>query len=287
MLKGNRFSQILKEKEFIIIGHRGFWAGNVIQNTRQSIQLAHRAGADIAEIDVCKTKDDEYYLFHNTYEHQLLRKEKDFTEYTSVEIDQFDTYNTVGGVSGYHIERLDAFLDWLPEDYLINVDRAWNYYGDNKFFDIIHASGKVAQLFIKARFGQIENIKKLNMMDTNIAFVPIIESQEEYYQIVNDCPNLNIIGVELVIKEKNNNLLEAHWLSNLSKEGLLVVANAEHLGVENPLHYGLTDDTSLFEGEDIAWGQMLEDGANAIITHWPIFLNQYRDERLLKKEDGL
>lgn len=278
MLEKNKFNDLLKEKEFLIIGHRGFWAGNIIQNTRHSVALSKRVGADIAEIDICKTLDGKYYLFHNNYEEQLLRKPQDFQKYTSEEIDSFPTYNTVGGISGYSIEKFDDFLEWLPEKFLINIDRAWKYFGDDDFFEIISKSRKENQLFLKARLREFENIKKLNDKDVNIGFVPIIESREEYNKIIENCPNLNIIGIELVIKNSDNNILKDDWLKEFTDASMLVIANAEHLGIDNPLHYGLTDDTSLFEGEDEGWGQMLRDGANAIITHWPNFLDEYRNE---------
>lgn len=72
---------------FYIIAHRGLWGGNIIQNTREAAELSIRAGADIIEIDICKSKDGVYYLFHNGMEKYLLGTEEPLQNITSKTID--------------------------------------------------------------------------------------------------------------------------------------------------------------------------------------------------------
>lgn len=85
--------------------------GNIIQNTRKSVELAHWAGADRAEIDVCRSKDGIYYLFHNGNEERLLNLPKDFHDLTLDEIESAEYLNYLGGLSGYRVERLIDFLE--------------------------------------------------------------------------------------------------------------------------------------------------------------------------------
>ncbi|AMB98718.1 hypothetical protein AWM75_01325 [Aerococcus urinaehominis] len=107
----NAFNSLLNHRDFLIIAHRGFWGGNIIQNTRQAAILAKRAGADVVEVDVCRSQDGVYYLFHNGHENQLLGLgNQDFSQFTSGEIDQASFLNSVEATSGYYCERLADFL---------------------------------------------------------------------------------------------------------------------------------------------------------------------------------
>ena len=83
----NIIKQTKDDKKFLIMAHRGFWGGNVIQNTRQAAITAKKAGADIIEVDVCRSADGVYYLFHKLVVRMLLDVDKEFEEVTSEEID--------------------------------------------------------------------------------------------------------------------------------------------------------------------------------------------------------
>ena len=43
----NIIKQTKDDKKFLIMAHRGFWGGNVIQNTRQAAITAKKAGAGV------------------------------------------------------------------------------------------------------------------------------------------------------------------------------------------------------------------------------------------------
>lgn len=282
-MKENKINQLLDDKEFLIISHRGEWRGNIIQNTKEAVFLSKKAGADICEIDICRSKDGEYYLFHSGYENFILKKNVGFGDLTSSEIENAPTYSAYGSETTYRINRLDEFLQWLPEDYIINVDRAWFYFDDPKLYQIIEDSGKADQLFLKSRMtpGYHDYIDNLNEANSSLNFVAIIESQKEY-EYIKSKENINLIGVELVAASETCDIFRDGFLQRLKDEGYLVVGNAEVLGVDSPFHYGLNDDVSLFEGYDAGWGKMLEDGVNALITHWTPYLVEYREQRKVK-----
>src|SRR5699024_217133 len=111
----NKFVDELKRKKYLIMDHRGFWGGNIIQNTRGAAMLSFMAGADIVEVDVCRTIDGEYYLFHDGNEKVLLGEDKHFSKWTSEEINSISVINTTNEPSGYYVEKLEDFLEWLPE----------------------------------------------------------------------------------------------------------------------------------------------------------------------------
>lgn len=277
-MKNYVFENLLVEKGFLIMVHRGLWGGNIIQNTRQAAQLAMKAGADIVEVDVCRSKDGEYYLFHNGNEKYLLGVEVDFSQLESSQIDTLKLLNSVKSPSGYYAERLADFLDWLPSDYLINIDRSWNYWEDPKFIELLKQSGKTDQLIVKspAKATYLEALSQLSQSGLYIAYIPIIYKREDY-ELVEQYPSIKVVGAELIVNELNQHeLLDPFWLKPFIEENLILLANSEHLGEDYYLFAELNDSQAILNDEDEIWGRMLDLGINVIQTDWPNFLYSYR-----------
>lgn len=274
----NKFVERLKDKEFLIMTHRGSWQGNIIQNTRQATVLAYKYGTDVVEVDVRKSKDGVYYLFHNGNEPNLLKKTLDFSEISSEDIKNSSLINTTLEPSGYPVERLDDYLAWLPEDYLINLDRAYFYFDDPDFFKILEESGKTSQIFLKAP-DKDDYFESLNKMDLDIPFVSVINSPESYYKILENYPNIRIIGVEYISSSKKPSEKELEFFSELKNDNKIVLANSINLGKDRNLFYGLYDDDAVLNNPDEVWGKIIDYGVNMIQTDFPYFLDQFRKNK--------
>lgn len=274
----NKFVERLKDKELLIMTHRGSWQGNIIQNTRQSTVLAYKYGTDVVEVDVRKSKDGKFYLFHNGNEPNLLRKSSDFSEIASEDIKSSSLINTTLEPSGYLVERLDDYLERLPEEYLINLDRSYFYFNDIDFFKILEESGKTSQMFLKApdKNGYLESLDK---MDVDIPFVSVINNPDTYYKILENYPNIRMIGVEYISSSKEPSEKELEFFSELKNDGKIVLANSINLGKDRNLFYGLYDDYAVLDNPDEIWGKMIDYGVNMIQTDFPYFLNQFRNNR--------
>lgn len=271
----NKFSERLEDSPFLIMSHRGFWGGNVIENTVESAYLAYKAGADIVEVDICKTSDGIYYLFHDGNEPKLLNKQVNFKLLSSEDIEDGQVYNSIGTPSGYHINRLDAFLEWLPENKLVNIDRSWDCWNEKDFFKIIEKSGKQNQLVFKSPVMK-EHLDFFSKNGRDLYYIPIVKTREEF-DLVMSYNDINTIGVELVTTTLESELLDKKWISMVQSMGLFTVANSENLGSGFKLFAGLNDDTILFNDED-DWESILDTGIQVIQTDWPNFLNDYRSK---------
>lgn len=275
----NKFTDRLQGTDFLIMAHRGFWGGNVIQNTRQAASLAKRAGADVIEIDVCRSCDGVYYLFHNANEPTLLGiLSRDFSDLPSTLIDQLEYINSTGDPSGFYPERLADFLDWLPANYLVNIDRAWAYFGDEAFIDIIRNSGKADQLLFKS---QVEEgpLQALNQVDLPLNYMAIIHSQDQVDQVA-QYENIHLVGFELIVKGEANDLMDTAWRQALLDQGYLLTVNSEKLGKQPHLYMDYSDQEALLgEAGFGIWETMLSHGTNAFITDWPNFMADFRDQR--------
>lgn len=275
----NKFSDCLQSRDFLIMAHRGFWGGNVIQNTRQAAILAKRAGADVIEIDVCRSSDEVYYLFHNENEPALLGMVgRDFSELPSSLIDQLEYINSVGNPSGFYPERLADFLAWLPEDYLVNIDRAWAYFSDDAFIGLIQDSGKADQLLFKT---QVETgpLEALNQLDEPLNYMAIIQNRDQLAEL-SQYDQVRLVGLELIVKGKANNLVDSNWRQDLLAKNYLLTVNSEKLGKQPHLYLDLSDESALLsEAGYGVWEDMLQHGSNAFITDWPNFMADFRRQR--------
>ncbi|UUX33367.1 glycerophosphodiester phosphodiesterase family protein [Fundicoccus culcitae] len=273
MTDKNKFISRLADNPFLIMSHRGFWGGNIIQNTTQSADLAYRAGSDIVEVDVCRSLDGVYYLFHDGGELGLLGIDKHFSHLTSDFIDNVSVLNTLGTPSGYRIQRLSEFLEWLPDDSLVNIDRSWTYWNDKAFFDLLHHSGKAENLLLKSPV-QEEWLSNLEKMARGIAYMPIVYQREDVIAVMMR-HQVNLVGVEIVAPI-NNDFLDSNLSVELKQQQILIMANAEKLGEHFDLFVGLDDDASLFNQINQGWDAYLNRGIDIIQTDWPNFMNEYR-----------
>lgn len=264
----------LKDVPFLIMAHRGFWGGNIIENSIESTYLAFQAGADIVEIDVCQSQEG-YYLFHDGEEQKLLGLNKPFQQWTKKEIKETELLNSIKGKSGKFLISLEEFLEWLPKDYFINIDRSWNYFNDPIFWDIIFNSKKIDQLIFKSPVKE-DWLDHFNKHTENAYYMPIVKDTEEI-EMVKKFSNINIYAVEVIIKNSDSSTYNQQWLRQLKSEYRLLF-NAEFLSSKNHLFLGLSDDDSLIgNGRPHAWQKMQEMGADIIQTDWPNFLKQYRE----------
>lgn len=263
--------QLINEKGFLIAAHRGQWGGNIIQNTVQSTELAIRSGADIVEADICRSADREYYLFHEGYEPLLFHEfERKFSEIDSAEIESMTVYNSTDDPSEYSINRLDAFLEYLPNDVLVNFDRAYFYFDDPKLFAILRASNKTNQFFLKAP-PKAEYLEYYQKNGADIPFMPIVRNKKELEFYKANEQDLITIGYEVIFESLDVVATYGEQLFEYS----FVMANSLHLGVNHKLAGGLTDDVALFDNEK-SWKKMINAGFTGIQTDWPIFLDNYR-----------
>src|SRR5690625_4453070 len=264
----------INQKGFLIVSHRGEWGGNIIQNTIQSTALASRLGADIVEIDLCRTVVGEYYLFHAGHEKDLLDEERKLLELSSKEIEEMTVYNSIASKSGYRINRLDDFLSWLPADLVINIERAYFYFDDPYLFSLLRESGKTQQFLLKAPVTK-DYLTQFSQNGAGLNFIPIVVNPSELKVYEQYAGEIQTIGYEIVFRHED----ELAKYTDLLKDYPLRMANAIHLGMPHILAGGWTDDGALLQkGKD--WEDILSAGFTAIQTDWPAFLNNYREEQL-------
>ncbi|MFL8887503.1 glycerophosphodiester phosphodiesterase family protein [Helcococcus kunzii] len=278
-MKNRLLEEKLKNNSLLIACHRGFYGANIIQNTIESSKLALKAGVDIVEIDVCRSSDGKYYIFHDGNEKQLFNIDKNFSELSSHEIDNLEFYNTIGTLSGKKINTLEEYLEWIPDNALVNIDRSWNYWDDEAFIDIIDNCRKTENLLFKSS-ANILYLEKLKNFKRPLYYFPIIYSEDDFERVL-QFDYYNLVGAEMIITGKDSDLYNLSSNSKLFDFQLRMI-NSETLGKGFNLFLNLSDDEAVLGNEEAVWGKMLELGANCIQTDWPNFIDEFRNLKYKK-----
>lgn len=131
------------QSPFVIAAHRGTPRGDIRENTLNGVIATTKVNADIAEIDVIRSTDGEYFAFHDGTEMARLRITDDILSKTAAELDEL-RYTEYPGAYYGNVERVAHILSNAP-DILINIDRSWRYWstGFLDWLDQFHLERKL------------------------------------------------------------------------------------------------------------------------------------------------
>ena len=277
----------LEEKKHLIAVHRGSWAGNIIQSTIPAFICAFKMGADMVECDVNRTVDGVLYSFHDGWEADLLRAPKSIKTMTSAEVESYLPYNTTHQKNHHPIEKLSNILDWLPEDKLLNIDRAWDIF-PYVLEELDRHPSAVHQVVLKSSVnGEFhgvpvdEALAALQAHPVKYMYMPICYSLQDVEKALS-LKNVNLVGCELIAGRETDELFRDEAIAFLHAHHLFAWVNAIQLGDHErlPLYGPLDDDISLIEDPDLGWGKLFQKGIDILQTDWPSILYAYRLEKL-------
>lgn len=269
--------QTIREKGFLILAHRGVSQGNIIENTVASMAAAFAIGADAVEMDVVKSTDGDFFVFHDGCESYLFANEtRNIRTLSTTEIEALTYINNIGMPTNERVTPLADFIHALPADKLMNMDRSWFYwetllpYLDS--FDI--AERLLLKSPAKAAYLQI-----LSYHRKQYPFFAICHSLEEVELALSYRDRINLVGLELIADSNESDLMQAKTLQKLKSQNLYLLINALNLGDDIKLWGDYDDDTSVLQSPDKGWGKIIEQGIDIIDTDWAYLLNNYRQQR--------
>lgn len=265
----NLFIQNLLEHRCLICSHRGFHMGNIVENSLEAIGLAYEAGAEIVEVDVARSKDGKYYLFHTGAEEQLYGIDTPFSELDSDFINSTPLRNSLGQSSGFTANSLKEVIDSLEEGQLLNIDRSWLYW-ENDFLQVLESYGKSEQLLLKSP--PLEEY--LNAIaNSPFYYMPILDDPEDFpkcQEIVGD----QVIGVEYIVQ--NAEEIDEDFIDSVHEQGIFLFSNTINLDGDTKLFGPWDDQASILNDEAEGWEGAMDHGADIIQTDWPHLLYEYR-----------
>lgn len=267
----------LAEKKVLIAVHRGAWGGNIIENTIPAYRTALDMGADMFECDLSLSTDGVLYAFHDGNEPRLFGRHDNMKSLSSGEIDTMEFRNCIGELSGQKVQRFEEVLQYFTHGELFNIDRSWP-----ALPEVDAAMQKypktIQQAVIKSPV-QKEYLDFFQNCPQKYMYMPIVHSLEDIKTVLS-YPDINIVGVETIVKTKDSELFQKDTIRWIRDHGLFVWINTIMLGGEDVfiLSAGYNDNMAILENADSVWGALIEQGYNVMQTDWPFQLNRYRTE---------
>lgn len=258
------YSDLLKQQldphPFLIVAHRGLARANIIENTVASMQACFLAGADVVEADVIRSTDGQFYMIHDDEEARLFGNDvPNVRTLSSAQIDVLEYKNQLNEASGARVERFEDFIQALPNDRLLNLDRGW--------FDLPELLVYLDQFDIAERLLLKTNAKE-NELKTVAAhpkkylYFAICRSADEVnLAIAAHAQGVNLVGLELIANHNQHEFLQPNYIHQLKEKGYLVMVNTLNIEAGFILWGQYDDDTSVTAGPQYGWGGSIKTGS--------------------------
>lgn len=258
----------------LLVAHRGVCGANIPCNTLTAYKIALMQGADVVEIDVSKSKDGVFYVFHPGMEHVFLKSDH-LSTLDSSEIDQLVLYNQDSVKTSYHVPRLKEVLMLLKDKCYINVDKFWiDIEGISRE---IYECGVEKQCIVKTEINDTY-MTQLKEHASELMFMPLVWGKDEVVPKLQEI-GVNVIGAEILFGKESDECISDEYIKSMHDRKLLIWVNAIIYNEEAVISAYHTDDISFKESPDKGWGWLLDKKVDLIQTDWLLMLKQYIDTR--------
>ena len=262
-------------KSPFLVAHRGVCGANVPCNTLAAYKIALLQGADVVEIDVAKSKDGKFYVFHPGMEHVFLKSSKAIADMTSDEVESLRLVNQDSVPTSYRVPTLKEVLLLLKDKVYINVDKFWtDVEGISRE---IREAGVEKQVIVKTHTDQ-KSLDAVEKYASDFMFVPLGWGKDTVTDALLD-KKINLVGAEILFGKESDECISDEYIKKMHDKGLLVWVNSiiyDENAVISAYH---TDDISLTDNPDKGWGWLLDKGVDFIQTDWLLMLRDYISKR--------
>lgn len=256
--------ELKKEKNVLVAAHRGTAGGNIPCNTIAAFDIALRDGADILEMDLFKSVDDEIFIFHTGKEPSQLDRHFNVESMTSDEIRKLRLVNGDFNETFLGLNTFDEILEHYKGKCIINLDRC-NHILDHVVKKVERHNMK-NQILLKSDPSE----KSLKMVETFAAsydYMPIFMEEDKASSLIEKM-NINYIGAELVFEEETAPIAQDIYIEKMKKSGKMLWVNSLVYASKVKLAAGHNDDVSMTGDPDQGWGWLADKGFDIIQTDW-------------------
>lgn len=257
------------------VAHRGSCGANIPYNTLLAYKLAVDQGADVIEIDVSKSKDGVFFVFHPGMEKVYLNSKFNISEMTAAEVSQIPILNVDGVETHYRIPTLEKVLSFLKQKTYINVDKFWT--DIQGITEMICQCGVQKQVIVKTPTEE-KYLHEVEKFASDLMFMPLVRKQDMLTEKI-ERRNINFIGVETLFESLDDQVASKEYIKSMHDKGYLVWANSIVYDEKDIISAGLTDDISLEKGGDYGWGMLADLGYDFIQTDWLTEIKNYFSKR--------
>ena len=250
-------------ERIILCAHRGIWGGNIPCNNTIAYDFALAEGADMVEVDVTKSADDELFIFHPGMEKRQFNKDINIKKMTAAEIRELRLCNFDGTPTQIGLNTLDEVLEHLKGRCYINIDK----FGDNPaaIIEVVKRHDMKDQIILKCS-PRKEQLDIVEAYAPDIQFLPIIKADNGTHEMLKS-RNINYIGTELLFTSEDDETCSEAYRELLRKDGKLCWVNTIVYNYKDVLAAGHSDDAAIMGDPEFGWG-WCADRFDIIQTDW-------------------
>ncbi len=267
--------ELKEEKGLLVAAHRGTAGGNIPCNTIAAFDIALRDGADILEMDLFKTVDDEIFIFHTGKEPSQLDRHISVENMTSGEIRNLRLVNGDFNETFLGLNTFDEILEQYKGKCIMNLDRCIHI--------LDHVVKKVErhqmkdQILIKSDPSE-QSLKRVEAFASTYDYMPVFMEEDSMSPMIEKM-DINYIGAELVFKDETSPIAQDSYIEKMKKAGKLLWVNSLVYDSKVRLAAGHNDDISMTGDPDRGWGWLADKGFDIIQTDWTHHCIQYLAQR--------
>ncbi len=259
----------------LVCAHRGVSGANIPCNTLAAFKIALNQGADIIELDVSKSRDGKFYVFHPGMEKAHLGFPMLLSSVSSKRIDKLHFTNQDNTKTECGVNTLEEILSFLKGKCYINIDKFW--IDIPGISEIIRKTGVEKQVIVKTKV----NDKYLGLVKEHAGdfmFMPIVSKDDTITdKLTKD--GINCIGAEVLFTSENDRVCSKEYISSMHEKGKIVWVNSIVYDYKAVLSAGHTDDVAVTDDPDYGWGWLIDRDFDIIQTDWCQMLKSYINER--------
>lgn len=258
----------------LICAHRGLSGGNIPCNSSAAFKAALLEHADMIELDVSKSRDGKFYVFHPGKEPAHLCSHRYLNVISGEKIEKMHFVNQDDDKTQFTIDRLEDILTMLKGKCYINVDKFWT---DIKgISECIRKCGVEKQVIVKTSLKDkyYDEIKKYA---SDFMYLPIVHNEDNITDKLVEM-GINCIGAEVCFDNENAPVCSDEYIKSMHEKGRVVFSNAIVYNYKTQLAAGHSDDTSVSESPDKGWGWLIDKGFDIIQTDWCGALYNYMND---------
>jgi len=259
----------------LICAHRGMSGGNIPCNTISAFSAALNFGADMIEMDVTKSLDGGYFVFHPGKEPAHLNIRRLISAMKSQSVKKLRFVNQDNDKTQFGVNELCEALDFLRGKCYINVDKFWtDIPGISKE---IRRAGVEKQVVVKTELKD-RYLRELKECAADMMFMPVVRDADNVTDMLRSS-GINCIGAEVLFEKESAPVASPGYIEAMHKKGMLLFVNAEVYNYKAVLSAGHNDDVSVSEDPEKGWGWLIDRGFDIIQTDWCSALKSFIDNR--------
>ena len=262
-----------------LAAHRGVSTANIPCNTLAAYRIALALGADVVEIDVAKSKDGVFFVFHPGMEPVYLKCGKYISEMTAEEVKALPLLNQDEVPTSYRVPTLQEVFALLKGKAYINVDKFWT--DVEGITAEIYKAGVEKQVIVKTHADE-KALSEVEKYAPDLMYMTMAWHKDEVTELLTG-RNVNFIGIEALFDREEDEICSDEYLSAMHEKGLLVWSNAIVYNEKEVISAHHTDDISLVDDPEKGWGWLMKKGFDFIQTDWLSAAHTYIKEALCRQ----